>query len=54
MTTLEDDKVTTRVLDSTEYNEVISTKGSETIDAFLSRIMNTQMKTMFTGVRLNG
>ena len=51
--TLEDDKVTTRVLDSTEYNEVVTTKGTETIDTFSSRIIHTQMKTMFTSVRLN-
>ena len=50
---LEDNKVTTRVLDSTEYNEVVTTKGSQTIDAFSSRIIHAQMKTTFTGVRLN-
>ena len=51
--TLENDKVTTGVLDSTEYNEVVTTKGSETIDAFSSRIIHVQMKTAFTSVRLN-
>ena len=51
--TLEDDKVTTRVLDSTEYNEVVTTKGNETIDALSSRIIHTWMKTTFTSVRLN-
>ena len=50
---LEDDKLTIRVLDSTEYNEVVNTRGSEMIDAFLSRIIHTQMKTTFTGARLN-
>ena len=50
---LEDDKVTTRVLDSTEYDEVVTTKGSKMIDAFSSRIIHAQMKTAFTGVRLN-
>ena len=51
--TLEDDKLTTRVLDSTEYNEVVTTKSSEMIDAFSSRIIHAQTKTVFTGVRLN-
>ena len=51
--TSEDNKVTTRVLDSTEYNEVVTTKGRKTIDAFSSRIIHAQMKTAFTGARLN-
>ena len=50
---LEDNKVTTRVLDSTEYNEVVTTKGSKMIDAFSSRTIHAWMKTMFTGARLN-
>ena len=50
---LEDDKATTRVLDSTEYNEVVTTKGSEMIDTFSSRIIHVQTMTTFTGVRLN-
>ena len=50
---LEDDKVVTRVLDSTEYSEVVTTKGSEMIDAFSSRTIHAQMKTTFTGLRLN-
>ena len=52
-TILEDDKVATRVLDSTEYNEVVTTKGSKMIETFLSRIIHAQMKTAFTSVRLN-
>ena len=50
-TTLEDNKVATRVLDSTEYNEVVTTKGNKMIDTFLSRIKHAWTKTMFTGVR---
>ena len=50
---MEDDKVTTRVLDSTEYDKVVTTKGSEMIDAFSSRIIHAWTKTTFTGVRLN-
>ena len=48
-----DDKVTTKVLDPVEYNEIVTTKDSETIDAFLSRIIYARAKTAFTGVRLN-
>ena len=51
--TLEDDKFTTRVLDSTECNEVVTTKGTKMIDTFSSRIIHVQMKSAFTGVRLN-
>ena len=51
--TLEDDKVSTRVLDSTEYDEVVTTKGSKMINTFLSRIIHAWMKTTFTAVRLN-
>ena len=50
---LEDDKVTTKVLDPTEYNEVVTTKGSKMIDVFSSKIIHTQMKTTFTGGSLN-
>ena len=49
---LEDDKVTTRVLDPIEYDEVDTTKGSEMIDTFSSRIIHAWMKTAFTSVRL--
>ena len=47
-TTMEDNKVATKVLDSTEFDEVVTTKDSKMIDAFSSR-----MKTAFTSVRLN-
>ena len=50
---MEDGKVATRVLDSTELDEVVTTKGYKTIDAFLSRIIHAWMKTAFTSVRLN-
>ena len=52
-TTLESDKVTTRVLDLTEYDEVVTTKGCKMIDAFSSKIIHARMKTAFTGRRLN-
>ena len=50
---LENDKVTTKVLDPTEYNEVVTTKGSKMFDAFLSKIIHAWTKTMFIGTRLN-
>ena len=50
---VEDDKVTTRVLDPTEYNEVVTTKDSETIDAFSSRIIHARMETTFTSAKSN-
>ena len=50
---MEYDKIATRVLDSTEYNEVVTTKGNKTIDIFSSKIIHAWTKTMFTSVRLN-
>ena len=50
---LEDDKITPRVLNSMEYNEVVTTKRSKTIDTFSSTIIHAWTKTMFTRVRLN-
>ena len=52
-TTVEDNKVTTKKLDPSEYNEVVITKDSKMIDAFSTRIICASMKTAFTGVRLN-
>ena len=52
-TTVEDDKVATRVLDSTKYDEVVTTKDSKMIDAFPSWIIHAWMRTAFTSVRLN-
>ena len=48
-----DGKVTTKVLDPVEYDEIVTTKDSEMIDAFSARIMPVRAKTAFTGVRLN-
>ena len=50
---MEDDKVATEVLDPTGYNEIVTTKDSETIDAFSSKIKHARMKTAFTGARMN-
>ena len=51
--TLENEKVPTRVLDSTEYDAVVTSKGSKMIDAFSSRIIHAWTKTVFSSVRLN-
>ena len=49
---VEDDKIATKVLDPTEYDEIV-TKDSEMIDAFSSKIIHARMKTALTIVRLN-
>ena len=51
--TVEDDKVATKVLDPTGYDEIVTIKDSEMIDAFSSKIIHARMKTAFTGARLN-
>ena len=48
---VEDDKVATKALDPTEYDEIVTTKDSKMIDAFSSKIIHARMKTTFTGVR---
>ena len=50
---VEDDKFATKVLDPTKFNEVVTTKDSKMIDAFLSQIIHVRMRTAFTGVKLN-
>ena len=50
---IKNDKVTTKVLDPTECDEVVTTKGSKMIVAFLSKIIHAQTKTAFMGVRSN-
>ena len=51
--TVGDDRVTTKVLDPVEYDEIFTTKDSEMIDTFLSRIIHARVKTAFTDVKLN-
>ena len=41
------------MLDPTEYDEVVTTKESQMVDAFSSKIIHARTKTEFTGVRLN-
>ena len=50
---VEDDKVANKVLDPTEYDEVVTTNDSQTLDAFSSKIIHERMKTAFTSVKLN-
>ena len=50
---MEDDKVAAGVLDPTEYDEVVTTKDTETIDAFSSHIICVRTRIACTGVRLN-
>ena len=50
---VEDNKVATKALDPTGYNEIVTTKDSEMIDTFSSKIIHARMRTAFTGVRLN-
>ena len=48
-----DNKVATKVVDPVEYNEIVTTKDSEMINAFSSRIIHTRVKTALMGVRSN-
>ena len=48
-----DNKVNFKVVGPVEYDEIVTTKDSEMIDAFSSRIIHARMKTAFTAVRLN-
>ena len=50
---VEDDKVATKVLDPTWFDEIVTTKGSNMIDTFSSKIIHIRTKTAFTSVRLN-
>ena len=52
-TMVEDDRVDTKVLDSMKYDEIVTTKDSQMIDAFSFRIIHRRMKTAFTSVKLN-
>ena len=49
----ENDKVVAGESDSSEYDEVVTTKDTKTIDAFLSHIIHARTGTAYTGVGLN-
>ena len=46
---MESDKVAAEESDLSEYSEVVTTKDTETIDAFLSHNMQARMRTAHTG-----
>ena len=50
---MEDDKVAARVLNPTEYDEVVTTKDAEIIVVFLSQVIHTRMNIACTSVGLN-
>ena len=52
-TTVEDDEVAARVAELIEYDEIATTKDTETVDAFSSQIIHTRTKTACSGARLN-
>ena len=53
MAKVEDNKVTTKVLDPTDYDEVVTTEESELVNAFSSKIIHTRTKPTFNVVRFN-
>ena len=50
---MEDDKVAIGESDPSEYNEVVTTKDTKTIDAFLSHIIHVRMGMAHTGEGIN-
>ena len=50
---MEDNKVAAGESDPSKYDEVVTTKDTETIDAFSSHIVCARMRTAYTGVGLN-
>ena len=50
---MEDDKVAAEGSGPSEYDEVVTTKDTEMIDAFSSHIIHVRMETAYTGVGLN-
>ena len=50
---MEDNKVAAGESDSSEYDEVVTTKDTKTIDAFSSHIVHVRMGTAYTGMGLN-
>ena len=50
---MENDKVATGESDSSEYDEVVTTKDTETIDAFLSYVIHVRMGMAHTGEGIN-
>ena len=51
--TVENNKVPAGESDSSEYDEVVTTKDTKTIDAFSSCIIHARMGTAYTGKGIN-
>ena len=51
--TMENEKAAAGESDSTEYNEIVTTKDTETIDAFSSHVIHARMRTAHTGEGIN-
>ena len=51
--TIEDSKVAAGESNSSDYNEVVTTEDTETIDAFSSHIIHARMRTAHTGEGIN-
>ena len=51
--TVENDKVATGESDPSEYDEVVTTKDTKTIDAFSSHIIHARMGMAYTGEGIN-
>ena len=50
---MEDQKAGAGESDSSHYDEVVTTKDTETIDTFLSNVIHTRMGTAHTGEAVN-
>ena len=50
---MEDGKVVAGDSDPSEYDEVVTTKDTETIDTFLSHIIHVRIGRAYTGMGLN-
>ena len=50
---MEDDEVVAGGSDPTNYDEIVITKDTETIDAFSFHIINAKTETAHTGMELN-
>ena len=50
---MDNNKVSSGVLDLTEYDELVNARDTEMIDVFSSHIIHVKMRTAYTGVRLN-
>ena len=51
--TIEDDKAVAGEPDPSEYDEIVTTKDTKTIDAFLSHVIHARTRTAHTGEGIN-